>query len=151
VSIIYNQVLFHWQDVNGGTATSFMPTQDQSDDGGAAYAALADAAQGCCDARIVAVQYMSTLLTPGAATTGDYQTVWDRGVLFGRNSVTNKSQRNVLVGPKSGIFLPGNLKIDLTNSLVMAYMAEVQAFLGDAAGNPSGPFYRGIRQEASGS
>ena len=151
MSIMYNQLLIHWRDVNGGTATSFLPTQDQSDDGAAAYAGLADAMQDCCNAAIVAIQYQSTLLIPAEPTEGPYQTVWDRGVLFGRNSVTNKAQRNVLVGPIADIFLPGNIRIDLTNPLVMAVQGQLQALIGNAVGNPCGPFYRGIRQQASGS
>jgi hypothetical protein len=151
VSIIYNQVLIHWEDANGGTATSFTPTQDQSDDGAAAYAALAAAAQACCDASIVAVQFQSTLLLSRTPTEGPYQTVWDRGVLSGRNSVTNRSQRNILVGPKEGILLPGHVYIDLTNPDVLAFQSEVQAVLGNSAGDPRGPFYRGVRLEAGGS
>lgn len=149
VSVIYNQFLLHWQDQNGNTAVSFVTSKDQTAAPPGAATTLVAAAQPCCDARIVAVQFQSTLVIGGAATTGPYKTVWDRAVLIGRNSVTNKSQRQVLVGPKPSIFLPGNIIVDLTNPQVMAFQAAVQAVCGDSAGNACGPFQRGNRREAN--
>lgn len=146
MSAIFNQVLFHWRDVNGLTAVSFASTQDQLPGGAAAYAPLAAAAQNCSDAALVAVQFQCTLVIEATPGDGPYCTVYDRAVMFDKNVGTNVLQRQAIVGPKPGIFLPGNIKVDLANSDVIAFRGQVQALLGDANGNPCGPFIRGKRQ-----
>lgn len=148
MSALYNQVLIHYLDKNGKTAVSFMATQNQLPGGAAAYAPLASAFQACSDAAVVAVQFQSTLLIAATPGDGPYCTVFDRGVCFDRNSVTNVQQRQAIVGPKSSLFLPGNININLANTDVLALQSEVQALLGDAVGNPCGAFQRAVRQEA---
>jgi hypothetical protein len=151
VAYIYNYALFHWQDSNGKPGVSFLVTQDQGEGGAGAYSPLAAAAQDCCDAAIVAVQYTTTVIVAATPVAGDYGTVWDRAALIGRNAVTNASQRSVLVGPKADIFRADRITVDLTDSRVVAFQAQVEALLGDSMGNASGPFVRGVRQKASGS
>jgi hypothetical protein len=151
VAYIYNYALFHWKDSNGMPGVSFLVTQDQGAGGAGAYTPLSDAAQACCDAAIIAVQFCTTVLVEATPTEGDYGTVWDRAALIGRNTITNKSQRSVLVGPKADIFLPDRITVDLTDSRVIDFNLQVQALLGDSLGNPCGPFIRGVRSKASGS
>jgi hypothetical protein len=148
---IFNYAIFHWKDSNGKTAVSFLVTQDQTSGGASTYEPLAAAMQDACDAAIVAVQFCQTLVLATTPTSGAYGTVWDRGALIGRNSVTYASQRSVLVGPKEDIFLPDRNEINLTDPRIIAVQTEVQALLGDSMGNPFGPFQRGVRQKASGS
>lgn len=151
MAYIYNYALFHWQDSNGKPGVSFLVTQDQGAGGAGTYTALSDAAQACCDAAIVAVQFCTTVMVAATPTAGDYGTVWDRAALIGRNTVTNASQRSVLVGPKADIFRADRITVNLADSRVIAFQNEVVALLGDSMGNPCGPFIRGTRQKASGS
>lgn len=151
VAYIYNYALLHWQDSNGKPGVSFLVTQDQGAGGAGTYTALSDAAQACCDAAIIAVQFTTTVLVEATPTEGAYGTVWDRATLIGRNSVTNAAQRSVLVGPKENIFRADRITVDLTDSRVIAFQDQVQALLGDSMGNACGPFIRGVRQKASGS
>lgn len=147
---IYNQVIFNWVDANGKTGRNFLTTQDQDAGGASGYASLAAAAQACCDAALVAVQFQTTLVIASAPASGAYGTVWDRAVFGGRNSITNAYQKNALVGPKTTIFLPDTITVDLTNSDVIAFQTELQAVIGDQLGNPAGPFLKGWRDKASG-
>jgi hypothetical protein len=151
LSAIYNQALFHWQDQNGNTAVSFLTIQDQATGVPGDILALAADVQACCEASIVAVQVQYTHHLTRTPTTGPYKTVWDRGVLIGRNATTSQSQRTVLVGPKAGIFLPGNVQVDMTLGSIVTVQSQVQAVLGNSVGDPCGPFQRGVRQKANAS
>lgn len=148
LSAIFNQVLLHWRDKNDKTAVQFIPTQDQDPGAAAGFASLATAMQACSDAALVAVQFQCTYVISAVPGDGPYCTVYDRAVMFDKNSVTNVTQRQAIVGPKASIFLPGNQKVDLTNSSILALQTQAMDFLGDQDGNPIGSFLRGKRQEA---
>lgn len=151
MSGFYNQALLTWIDHNGKTATSFLATQDQSSGAAADYETLAAAFDACADAKVAVVQMQSTLIRVVTPVSGVYSTVWDRGVCFSNNSVTNVGQRQAIVGPKADIFLGDTVTVDLTNANIMALQAAIQDVIGDGAGNPCGPFNRGRRQNAGGS
>lgn len=147
---IFNQVIGDWIDVDGRTATSFMTTIDQSNGGAAAYVSLANAIQACCDARLTAIQFQTTVVLGGAAAGGAYATAVDRAVFLGNVNVTNRPYRLSLVGPKASIFQANNSLVDLSNPLVTALNVAQMAVLGDTSGNANGAFKRGTRQMAAG-
>jgi len=144
----FNQVILTYQDINGQTAENFLATQDQSSTVAAAYEALVTAIEACTDAKIVCLQFQGTLNRDVTPEEGPYCTAYDRGVLFSKNSVSQKQQRLALVGPKEEIFDDDTYTIDLENTNIIALQAQWQAFCGDGSGNPAGPFLRGSRQEA---
>lgn len=150
VPAIYNQVIGEWIDVSGRMATSFMTSQDQSEGGATAYEALADAIQACCDARLTAIQFITTVHRGGAPADGPYATVLDRASLLGNIAATGRPYRLSLVGPKASIFNSAHTLVDLTNTLVVALDTAQMGVLGDQEGNPNGPFKRGVRQMARG-
>lgn len=139
-----------WVDNENREATSFMTTQDQLTGAAAGYANLADALQGCSDAYLQAIQFQQTLVRVGIPVVGPYGTCVDRAVLLGNITLTGAPYRVSIVGPKSSIFMADNSTVDLTNPLVIALQTQVMALLGDNAGNPCGPFKRGMRQMARG-
>lgn len=148
MSAIYNQLLMHYRDASGKEATSYLTTQDQSDEGTAPYVALAVALQNCSDCAVTAIQLQTTLLAVGATTDGAYNTVFDRGVLFGTITGTGQPTRLPIVGPKESIFQAGHALIDMSNPDVVALVAEALAVLGSRDGVPVASYTRGRRQEA---
>ena len=151
MSAFYNQIVLTWQDDNGKQAISIIPAVDQSEGPAADYEVLAAAFDDVADAKIVCVQFQSTLKRVVTPSTGAYSTVWDRGVLFDRNSETQAFQRQAIVGPKADIFEGDTITINLTDSRILALQGVMMTLCGDGAGNPIGPYQRGKRQTAGGS
>jgi hypothetical protein len=145
---IYNQCILNWLDKNGATAASFWTTQDQGAGGAGAYSALAAAAQACSDAAIIGIQLQTTVQLATMPGDGPYCTVFDRAALLARIPATGTPTRQEIVGPKSSIFLPDLVTVDLTNANVLALQSQIEALVGDKSGNPQGPYYRGLRRQA---
>lgn len=146
----YNQVIANWIDSAGKQATSFMTTQDQNQGGAASYGNLATALQATADCLLQCIQFQTTIVYGGTPTVGAYDTAVDRGVLLGNILATNAPYRLSIVGPKESIFQADNSLIDLSSPLIVALEAQAMLALGDALGNPIGPFKRGVRQMARG-
>jgi hypothetical protein len=148
MGVIYDQVLIHYLDNNGTPATAFITTQEQGSGGAGAYSALAAAFQAVSDAKVVAVQFQSTLHLTGTAGSGPYETAFDRGVLLGNIPATGAPAKVSIIAPKAAIFLPDTVTIDLSNLQILALQTQIMALAGDRNGNPWGPFKRGMRTEA---
>jgi len=140
----------HYLDNAGKTACSFLTTQDQSSGGAGAYGALATALQACSDAALVAIQFQTTVVLSATPASGDYPSVFDKAVILAPITGESRSTRLEIPGPKSEIFQPNHVVVDLSNPLVLALQSECEAVLGDADGHPWGPFKRGTRQRARG-
>jgi hypothetical protein len=141
----------HWRDANNKLGTSFWTTQVQSNAVPAGLLSLGAAAQAMSNCGLIAVQYQTTAVLTNVPTSGPYPTVFDRAVMLATITNTNSPRQLAIPGPVSSIFLPDNVTVDLSNSLVAAFAAQAQANLGDTAGNPVGPFVRGRRTQAGGS
>ena len=147
---IYNQVLLFWLDVNGRPATTFWTSQDQASGAAGSYSALASSAQALSTAAVVAVQFQQTMLISSTAVSGDYQSVLDRAVLLATLEGLSGSRRPAIPAPVSSIFLPGNEVVDMANADVLAFLAQLQATIGDGNGHAISTFKRGWRARAGG-
>ena len=150
MSHIYNQTLLHFVDINGKRTCAFLTTQDQSAGGAGAYSPLAAAMQAVTSCGLVAIQFQSTLVIDASPADGDYPSVFDKAVILVPIDGENRSTRLEIPGPKSEIFRPNHVTVDLANTLIQDVQAQGIALLGDADGHPWGPFKRGTRQRARG-
>ena len=144
----YNQIVMQYVDANGKPATTFWTSVDQGTGGASAYTTLAAKAQAVSDAAITAVQFQTTVLLDGSAGDGPYNTVTDRCQILMRIPATGAPLTLGLVAPKSEIFLPDNVTLDLTNTDIIALEAAMMTLVGDKMGNAMGPIRRGYRTEA---
>lgn len=151
MAALYNQILVGYLDQNGKPGTSFWPAIDQSTGPAAAYSGLCAAVQAVTDCAVIGVQFQSTLLIGATPTDGPYKTIIDRAMMLSKITATGKPFTFSIPGPKSSIFLPDHLTVDLTNTNVIALQTAMMAKVGDQAGNAMGLFRRGYRTEAKGS
>jgi len=148
VANIFNQLFIQWRDINGRECTSVWTTQDQSDTGVGAYAALKDAAEACSNCTVIGLQFQTTIAYSNDPSTGPYPSVYDRAVLMDRIDVTGKPSRLELPGPRPELFQADLVTVDLSAPLIVALQAEVVAVIGDQNGNAVLPFIRGYRNKA---
>jgi hypothetical protein len=131
-------------DVENGQANAFWTTLDQSDSGGGSFAGLIAATQALSAAGLFAAVFQTRTIPGATPVTGPYDTVLDQ-VVFTVQSV-NATMQLAVPAPKNNIFLSDNLTVDLTNTLVTAWWAEVQGILGDSYGSPWTTLVGGYRR-----
>jgi len=143
----YNSAYIFWQDANGKIATTQWATQDQDDSVPAEITALATAGSvlSCCG--IKAVQFATTHIMDQTPISGAYGTVWDRAVLLDKFEGQKGSGQISIPGPLESIFLSDNVTVDLNNTNVQDFIAEVLANMGNASGTPVSSVYKGRRSK----
>ncbi len=148
---IYNQVLVQYRDKNGKEGTSFWPSVDQDEGAAADYVDLAAKVQAITNCAVIGVQFQQSVLIDATATAGPYQTIVDRAMFLSKIVATAKPFMFSIPGPKSSIFMPDTLQVNLSNADVLAMQAAMMPLIGDNEGNPMGPLRKGYRTEAKGS
>jgi hypothetical protein len=145
-----NQMHVHWVDAAGHPATSFWVTLDQTDAVPGAMVTAAAAAQGLSNCGLVAVQSVTTHIVGGSGTNANYPDINDRLVSLWNLANTNAPRQLEIPAPKQGIFLPDNVTLDLSNTLVTTFATALGAVCGDTQGNAYAILRKGNRQRARG-
>lgn len=147
---IYNQLLVQYRDQNGKEGTSFWPTVNQDPGAASAYTTLAAKVQAVTNCAVIGVQFQQTVVISATPTDGPYKTIVDRAMFLSKIVATAKPFTFSIPGPKSSIFMPDTLAVNLTNADVLALQAAMMPIIGDNEGNAMGPFRKGYRTEAKG-
>jgi hypothetical protein len=144
----WDQIIIHYRDNSGRTASNFFTLADQ--DGGElpdSFTDLRNAIQEVSDAHVFAVQYQWTNLYGGAPSSGPYCTVQDRAAILGQVGINTVGYD--LVAPKADIWMPDNKRLNLLDSRVIDLEAAMAGLLGTQAGVAFSSIKRGTRQWAS--
>ncbi|MBC7790867.1 MAG: hypothetical protein H7Z74_13040 [Anaerolineae bacterium] len=143
---VHNQVLIHYLDNAGKTATTFWTLADQGSAVPGDLSGLAYAVQACSQSAVTAVQLQTTLQIGGTPAGDPYSSVQDRVHMIGR--IGQIYPHYDIIAPSQGILLPDNKTLDLENPAVMALVAAMLATLGNSSGDPLELIKRGTRQWA---
>lgn len=124
-----------WADINNGRKTNFLYTQDNPAASLGAAGAIIDAMVAMSSCGLVQVRLQPILVVGATPSTGAYPTVLDLARFAWRTTVGTIVRTNI-AGPIEDIFLADHETVDVTNPLVMAYIAAMQLAGSDSDGNP---------------
>ncbi len=122
-----------WLDQNGGMSEPYMSIYPQSSAVITPYSALLASMQAMSACKLQAAVLQSAGTYAGALGSSPHPLVTDQL----RIQVKNAHNAGFLTipGPIASIFLGDGQTLNTANALVQAFMAQVQAVLGDSQGN----------------
>jgi len=131
---IINNIWLNWYDTLGGQCQTGWSTGDQTPEPLGPYAALASTAQALSVAGNFNATMQKRVELLRDPSTGVYGTVRDQ-VLFDVASA-NYTRQICIPAPIDSIFLPDSKYVDMSNPLVVSFLAQVFSVLGDSYGAP---------------
>lgn len=131
---IVNTLWPNWEDVSHGQAQTGWTTADQAEEPLGPYGGLLAAAIELSQTAMMNATFQRRMLVESSAVSGDFSSVRDQ-VVFQMQS-ENYTRLIAIPGPKTSIFIPGSVNVDMANPLVVAFLAQVFAVLGDSYGSP---------------
>jgi len=131
---LVNQLFLNWQDSLLSNAQTGWTLLDQTPMALGPYTGLVGAAQALSRADQQNVTFQNWIETSSGTSSGPFATVRDQAVF--QLISENYTRLLAIPAPNEGIFLPDGKTVDMSNSLVVAFIDQVQAVLGDSYGNP---------------
>lgn len=142
---LVNALFPSWVDTMQGQAAPMWLTQDQEPEDAGSYAPLISAAAALSVAGMFGITHQRIITASGTASTGSYGTVSDQVVFPVRTA--NTWSKIVVPAPKAAIFESDTETVNMSNSLVVAFLEQVYALLGDSSGAPWDSVQNGYRRK----